>query len=83
MRQNIATPPSVRKHPETFCWTDDSSEGLAPPGCCQKGPRNRAGTGVRPTSSERADPTDYEQDFVWVALLVASGKAVEEDWLGS
>src|SRR5260221_11489394 len=21
MRQNIATPCSVRKHPETFCWT--------------------------------------------------------------
>src|SRR6266487_3758426 len=33
MRQNMATPSSVRKHPETFCCTDDSCAGLSLPGC--------------------------------------------------
>src|SRR2546422_7229776 len=83
MRQNIATPSSVRKQPETFCWTDDSSEDLSPPDYCQKEPQNRAGTAARPTFAGRVDQADCEQGFVWVALGFASWEVGEGDWLGS
>jgi hypothetical protein len=33
MRQNMAMPSSVRKQPETFCWTDDSCASRARPDC--------------------------------------------------
>ena len=53
------------------------------PNRCQKAPQNRARTAARPTSSERVDPADYEQGFVWVALVLASGEVGEGDWQGS
>ena len=49
----------------------------------QKAQQNRAGTAVRPTSPERVDPADYEQGFVWVALVLASGEVGQGDWQGS
>src|SRR5581483_5586524 len=63
MRQNMAIPSSVRKHPETFCCTDDSCADPSQPDCCQMAPQSRAQSATSPTCLQKADPADCEQDF--------------------
>ena len=41
-----------------------SCADLSPPGCCQMGQQNRAGTALQPICSGRADQADCEQDCV-------------------
>src|SRR6266567_5261079 len=71
MRQNIATPSSVRKQPETFCCTliirRSLSAWLLSKGTA-KSCRNRSTA----PSPQRVDPADCEQGFVWLALVFAS-----------
>src|SRR6266567_3435311 len=87
MRQNIATPSSVRKHPETFCWTliirRSRSAWLLSKGTA-KSSKNRS-TAHFP---QRGDPADCAQGFVWVALVrawhVQTAWGLQEgDWPGT
>src|SRR5690242_16164916 len=84
----MVTPSSVRKHPEIFCWTDDSCADRAQPGCYQTGPQNRAGNGAPSISPERSDPADCAPGFAWTAQVFASRVRIssavgEADWPGS
>src|SRR5258707_9121809 len=87
MRQNMATPCSVRKQPETFCCTlimrRSLSAWLLSKGTA-KSCRNRS-TAHFP---QRVNPTDCAPGFAWLVLVFASPVPTssvvrEEDWRGS